>query len=959
MPNLWIARWPNNANPNSIDVQNINPPAASGYPNVYGVWNPTFPTIPEPQPWKFWQYASSGTNIPGILGDGGHHTDLDVAHGNIEYVKDFLVPAMWMSDTSGNWTTLSSSTWNSYNADPNQVGGASRLPAGNDTVIIDRPSAAITVTLGSGNQSVRKLVTKETLNITGGSLTVTYVPGSGGASDLPMEIAGAMTISGGALSAHTVQVDAGATLNISGGTTTLNTVNLVPHGSTPGKIVVGGNPTIGGLNGATATINSVAGAGQIAGSADLGAASRTITVNDGAANVDLAVNVPIVNGTLTKAGLGTMSLGATNDLTGQVTVNDGILLVTANSQLGTSGVVANMTVVTPGLAGHGGTLQLSGNVNYSLPMTIAGGGLGGSSGSAPGSTAALDNLSGANTWGGTITLTGAGVNGGDPLLNQIGATGGTLVVNGQIAGNASWAKTGNGDVVLGQGSANSYNGLTRVFGGRLIIEKDGALGTAGLTNAATGNTFQLAGSASTIAFRAPTESPGLNYSTFEWIHTSGIGAPGFGQIDNLSGNNVFNGSVGLGGPTVGGTIEAYLGVTSGSLEITGQLSARGLDAGVRNIHKSGGGELILSGDSASIPVNGLDVPLANSSFYVDSGTVTLKGTATNTPNVPGIANWNVAGNLAINKNAAAGIATINLTGGRLTAGASITIPSNIMLSASPPTLDSGANNASLSGSISGTTGITKTGAGSITLSGNLTGISDGPLNVSTGKLVLAPNGGNSRVAKFSSLSVAAGAALDISNNAAVVDYAGSSPVDSIRSLILAGRGGIGVGNATWTGVGAINSSAAAADADALSIGYGENSAMPLGAYSTFMGRSVDSSSVLVKLTRTADADLDGRVEDNDVTIVGAFYLQPNSGQWYLGDFDFSGMCDDSDVTLLGAFYDPAAPALSPAYLTERYGPEFAMAFAAGQAMVPEPSALALVGFAFFARRHRRRNVNRH
>src|SRR5204862_1382482 len=60
MPNLWIARWPNQGNPNSIDVQNIDPPAASGYPNVYGVWNPSYPTIPNPQPWKFWQYASSG-----------------------------------------------------------------------------------------------------------------------------------------------------------------------------------------------------------------------------------------------------------------------------------------------------------------------------------------------------------------------------------------------------------------------------------------------------------------------------------------------------------------------------------------------------------------------------------------------------------------------------------------------------------------------------------------------------------------------------------------------------------------------------------------------------------------------------------------------------------------------------------------------------------------------------------
>jgi hypothetical protein len=179
----------------------------------------------------------------------------------------------------------------------------------------------------------------------------------------------------------------------------------------------------------------------------------------------------------------------------------------------------------------------------------------------------------------------------------------------------------------------------------------------------------------------------------------------------------------------------------------------------------------------------------------------------------------------------------------------------------------------------------------------------------------------------------------------VVDYTTvASPLDSIRSAIVTGRGGIGFSNATWNGNG-IHSSVAAAfgDPNEIAIGYGENSAMPLGAYSTFEGMGVDSSSILVKYTRAADADLDGRVDDNDVTIVGAFYLQATSGQWYLGDFDYSGMCDDSDVTLLGAFYDPTAPPLSAAYLTERYGVEFATAFEAGQAMATPEPALAMLG----------------
>jgi hypothetical protein len=52
-------------------------------------------------------------------------------------------------------------------------------------------------------------------------------------------------------------------------------------------------------------------------------------------------------------------------------------------------------------------------------------------------------------------------------------------------------------------------------------------------------------------------------------------------------------------------------------------------------------------------------------------------------------------------------------------------------------------------------------------------------------------------------------------------------------------------------------------------------------------------------TRTGDANLDGVVNDDDVTIVGATYAPgaPNA-VWALGDFDYNGFVDDDDdVTL--------------------------------------------------------------
>ena len=97
------------------------------------------------------------------------------ANGNIEFVKDFLVPALWTNSGSGDWSTVSN--WNSNNplrdADPSNVamGPVSRLPNSLDWVQL-RNTGGGTITLSSGAHTVRKLTTQQPLNMTGGSLTV-------------------------------------------------------------------------------------------------------------------------------------------------------------------------------------------------------------------------------------------------------------------------------------------------------------------------------------------------------------------------------------------------------------------------------------------------------------------------------------------------------------------------------------------------------------------------------------------------------------------------------------------------------------------------------------------------------------------------------------------------------------------------------------------------------------------
>jgi GH25 family lysozyme M1 (1,4-beta-N-acetylmuramidase) len=231
---LWLARY---IDPAAVNVQTVvDPPTVGAYPNVYGVWstyttaNPVHPT---PRPWDFWQYTSSGTT-PGVSGAN----DLNVANGDIEFVKDFLVPALWQPDADGNWTT--SSNWNGSSAQ--------LLPGPNDRVTISKPGVRI-VTLSTGAQSVRSLNLSETLRITGGSLAMSQdaIVNAGG---------GALRIEAGAMNARTI--NAGGRIDLLGGTlATTSTTSSLPFVSSDVVWLQGGSLTI--PNGQFKTLTLVGG----------------------------------------------------------------------------------------------------------------------------------------------------------------------------------------------------------------------------------------------------------------------------------------------------------------------------------------------------------------------------------------------------------------------------------------------------------------------------------------------------------------------------------------------------------------------------------------------------------------------------------------------------------------------------------------------------------------------------
>ncbi|MGI8964830.1 MAG: GH25 family lysozyme, partial [Limisphaerales bacterium] len=369
-PMLWDARYPDNTNPDAIPVQTGSPKntytVSSGY---YGPWDDYGDT----DPWSFWQFAST-TSVPGFnVVDSG--IDSDVSHGDIEYVRNYLVPAVWWGDSSGDWSILSN--WNSgqpvvspvtppsqappYTNSPLPIarlpGAAGTLPNSGqfDTVILERPNSNITVTLSTGTYNIRKLYMRETLNITGGSLTINYDPTyrvnnspdvlHGG--PVSAQFSGPVFLGGsGSLNIHTLQVDANCIFTLGGGTLTFNTISLIPNIS-PAKILITNDMNFNSLSNVMAVITNGSGIGS-SGSIDLSNGNRSFNVGNGANEVDLSINVPISNGALTKNGAGTMRLGNPNTYSLGTTVIAGTLLV---NNLSGSGTGTGSVTISGGILG--------------------------------------------------------------------------------------------------------------------------------------------------------------------------------------------------------------------------------------------------------------------------------------------------------------------------------------------------------------------------------------------------------------------------------------------------------------------------------------------------------------------------------------------------------------------------------------------------------------------------------
>jgi len=166
----------------------------------------------------------------------------------------------------------------------------------------------------------------------------------------------------------------------------------------------------------------------------------------------------------------------------------------------------------------------------------------------------------------------------------------------------------------------------------------------------------------------------------------------------------------------------------------------------------------------------------------------------------------------------------------------------------------------------------------------------------------------------------------------VIDYSGATPLATVANQIKAGAG-----DQSSVGPGNIISSIAIANAGGLhktALGYADASTLGV---TSFAGKTVDATAILVRYTYLGDANVDGKVNALDFNAVATSF-GGSSKIWSQGDFNSDGLVNTTDFTALSQNFNLTLP-----------GPALG-------ALVPEPTtAIVMSGSvaALFARRRRR------
>jgi len=207
---------------------------------------------------------------------------------------------------------------------------------------------------------------------------------------------------------------------------------------------------------------------------DLGAATRTVQVDDGTAAVDARMSGILsgAGGALTKTGIGTLELTAVNSYSGVTTISSGTLSIGGAGQLGGGTYAANITDNSALVYNSSAAQTLSGIISGSGTLTLSG-------------TGTL-TLAGLNTYTGDTTVAagllavnGTSINDANKLIITGGkvAPTGTETVNTLFFGltqkaAGTWGATGSGATHIDDAHFAGTAGVVNVTTGPAISDYD-------------------------------------------------------------------------------------------------------------------------------------------------------------------------------------------------------------------------------------------------------------------------------------------------------------------------------------------------------------------------------------------------------------------------------------------------------------------------------------------------------
>jgi autotransporter-associated beta strand protein len=563
-------------------------------------------------------------------------------------------------------------------------------------------NGAGTLSVTGGRLSLLSTVSTFTGNVSiDGATSILEIQGSNGNAT-----SGPLGIFTGGTAYKTVTLSNGGTFRVN---SSFNDNVVTAGGPGNGQVyMIGtGGGTFDVVNGATFTLDDGAGAGTGTGNAQLQG-----------------------SGNLTKIGSGTLSLGNGssnfNTFTGNLFINAGTV------QLGSGTNDLGDTVGGTTVSGSGAALSLNGNAVGAEPLTIAGTGIN--------SAGAVFNNSGtAVTSTGTVTLTADASLGGS----------GTTTYTGVVSGGFQLTKVGTGTIILG--NTETHSGGTRVNAGTLRL--DFSQGTSPASDIlVNGSTLTLAGGTLNVTGKAST----VNSQTF-------------GGLTLLTGASGLSGTIGTGG-TVNVTLGAITRNNAATVDFT--LPATGV---ISTTSGTDGAVLVDSNGTAFSTVAGADwaakdtvvsgkIIALPAGSYTASTTTTLSGNATVATGVNttlsadttiGTLRFNLneartitvgagktlsSGGILVTSTPAANVSTI--TGGNLTGPAVGGTNGDLAIFVNTTSAQPGLTLASAivnNPAGTGGTGITKAGAGILTLS-NASNSFTGGLNINQGSVIVSNAG---------------------------------------------------------------------------------------------------------------------------------------------------------------------------------------------------------------------------